>query len=354
MNPDSQTPGALYLRAAFGEDTDRAPVWIMRQAGRHLPEYRAMKEKYDFWELARTPELATEVTLQPIRRYKMDAAILFSDIMTPLPPMGVKIDFRPGPVFEEPIRTPGAVLQLRIPHQDEIAPFVADAIRLIRRASPVPLIGFGGAPLTLATYMVQGGGSKDYAEFRQFLRAEPTAAHALLDKLAEVSLRYLRMQVEAGAHSIQLFDSWAGLHDARTFAEFGKPYAQRVLAGLASLGVPRSYIAVGSAHLYREIGTLPVDVVSVDWREPLSEVRPQLAGKALQGNLDPAILLAPPETLVREVERVLREGRGGAHIFNLGHGIMPQTDPGMVQLLVDTVRAFDRRTGSVAPIGGPA
>ena len=347
-------PAPLYLRAALGEDTERAPIWIMRQAGRHLPEYRKLKETYDFWELARTPELAAEVTLQPIRRYAMDAAILFSDIMTPLPPMGVQIDFRPGPVFEAPVRTPDAVQRLHVPHQDEIAPYVADAIRILRRESPVPLIGFGGAPLTLATYMVQGGGSKDYAEFRQFLRAEPTAAHALLDKLTEVSIRYLRMQVDAGAQAVQLFDSWAGLHDARTFAAFGLPYAQRVLAALAPLGVPRTYIAVGAAHLYGEIGKLPADVVSVDWREPLDAVRPRLAGKALQGNLDPALLLAPPETLVREVERVLREGRGGAHVFNLGHGIMPQTDPGQVQLMVDTVRAFDRETGALAPIGSGA
>ena len=352
MTADDTPLAPLYLRAALGEETDRAPIWIMRQAGRHLPEYRALKEKHDFWELARTPELAAEVTLQPIRRYGMDAAILFSDIMTPLPPMGVQIDFRPGPVFAAPIRSADAVQRLIVPHQDEIAPYVADAIRLIRRASPVPLIGFGGAPLTLATYMVQGGGSKDYAEFRQFLRAEPTAAHALLDKLTEVSIRYLRMQVDAGAQAIQVFDSWAGLHDARTFAEFGMPYALRVLAALAPQGVPRTYIAVHAAHLYREIAVLPADVISVDWRQPLEVVRPQLPGKAMQGNLDPALLLAPPETLVREVERVLREGRGGAHIFNLGHGIMPQTDPGMVQLMVDTVRAFDRTSGSLAPIGG--
>lgn len=352
MNVEPTPAAPLYLRAARGEDTERAPIWIMRQAGRHLPEYRALKEKYSFWELARTPELAAEVTLQPIRRYAMDAAILFSDIMTPLPPMGVAIDFRPGPVFESPVRSGEAVNALVVPHQEDIAPYVAEAIALIRRESPVPLIGFGGAPLTLATYMVQGGGSKDYAEFRQFLRAEPTAAHALLDKLAEVSIRYLRMQVEAGANAVQLFDSWAGLHDARTYADFGRPYAHRVLAALAPLRVPRTYIAVGAAHLYREIAALPADVVSVDWREPLDAVRPKLAGKALQGNLDPALLLAPPETLVREVERVLREGRGGAHIFNLGHGIMPQTDPGSVQLMVDTVRAFDRTTGSVAPLGG--
>jgi len=204
---------SLLLRALRGEDTEVAPVWIMRQAGRHLPEYRALKERHDFWTLARTPELTAEVTLQPVRRYGMDGAILFSDIMTPLPPMGLDLDFRPGPVLAAPVRDRAAVDALRVPTQDEVAPFVADAIRLLRaELGDVPLIGFGGAPLTLATYAVEGSGSKEYATFRAFLRAEPDAAHALLDKLAETSIAYLRMQVEAGAQAIQLFDGPYGLY----------------------------------------------------------------------------------------------------------------------------------------------
>lgn len=333
---------SLFLRAAVGEDTPTAPIWIMRQAGRHLPEYRALKEKHTFWELARTPELAAEVTLQPVRRYALDAAILFSDIMTPLPKMGLAIDFQPGPVFEEPIRDPRQVERLRIPAREEIAPFVADALRLIRRESPVPVIGFAGAPLTLATYIVQGGGSKDYAEFRAFLRQEPLAAHALLDKLTEVTIRYLDLQIEAGAQAVQLFDSWAGLHDARTYAEFGRPYAKRVLEALTRHGIARIYLAVDAAHLYDEIAQLPAEAVSVDWRQPLSTVRRRLPNKTLQGNLDPALLLAPAKVLVAEAERVLREGLGGAHIFNLGHGILQQTDPDAVALLIDTVKTFDR------------
>jgi uroporphyrinogen decarboxylase len=333
---------SLFLRAAIGEDTPTAPIWVMRQAGRHLPEYRALKEKHSFWDLARTPELAAEVTLQPVRRYGMDAAILFSDIMTPLPAMGMAIDFQPGPVFEEPIRTAHQINSLRIPHPEEIAPFVADALRLIRRESPVPVIGFAGAPLTLATYAVQGGGSKDYAEFRAFLRQEPVVAHALLDRLTEVTIRYLTLQIEAGAQAVQLFDSWAGLHDAGSFAEFGRPYARRVLEALEPLKVARIYLAVDAAHLYEEIALLPAEAVSVDWRLPLSAVRERLPGKTVQGNLDPSLLLAPPKVLVAEAERVLREGLGGAHIFNLGHGILPQTDPDAVQLLIDTVKTFDR------------
>lgn len=333
---------SLFLRAASGEDTPTAPIWIMRQAGRHLPEYRALKEKHSFWQLARTPELAAEVTLQPVRRYGVDAAILFSDIMTPLPPMGLAIDFQPGPVFEKPVRDPRQVESLRIPVQEEIAPFVSEALRIIRKESPVPVIGFAGAPLTLATYIVQGGGSKDYAEFRAFLRQEPLAAHSLLDKLTEVTIRYLTLQVEAGAHAVQLFDSWAGLHDARSYAEFARPYNIRVLDALAALRVARIYLAVDAAHLYGEISRLPAEVVSVDWRTPLSKVREQLPGKGLQGNLDPALLLAPPKVLVAEAQRVLHEGLGGAHLFNLGHGILPQTDPGAVALLIDTVKTFDR------------
>ena len=337
---------SLFLDAARGANTPRAPIWIMRQAGRYLPEYRAIKEKSNFWEMCRTPELAAEITLQPIRRFGLDAAILFQDIMTPLPPMGVEIDFRPGPVFAEPIRSAGAVDALHVPEKGDIAPYVADAIKLIRNDSPVPLIGFGGAPLTLATYMIQGGGSKDYEDFRQFLRYAPEAAHRLLEKLTEVTIRYLTMQVEAGAQAVQLFDSWAGLHTARTYAEFAKPYNQRILDALAAYDVPRLYIAVNALHLYGEFRDLTCEVVSVDWRVPLSHLRPLLPGKALQGNLDPAVLLAPQEVVTEEAERVLREGLGGAHIFNLGHGIMKQTDPETVKGLVETVKAFDRRAVS--------
>jgi uroporphyrinogen decarboxylase len=334
---------SLLLRALNGEDTPRAPVWVMRQAGRHLPEYRALKERHDFWTLVRTPELAAEVTEQPVRRYRMDAAILFSDIMTPLPPMGLEIDFQPGPVLRAPVRDRAAVDALRIPTEDEVAPFVADTIRLLReRLGDVPLVGFGGSPLTLATYAVEGSGSKEYATFRAFLRAQPDVAHALLQKLADASIAYLRMQVKAGAQAIQLFDSWAGLHDARTYGTFGAPYARRVLDGLADLGVPRIYLALDGAHLERDVAALPCEALSVDWRRPLSAWRSVAPDKALQGNLDPAALLAPTDALEAEVGRVLAEGRGGAHVFNLGHGIFPNTDPDAVTRLVEQVRRYDR------------
>jgi len=342
----------LFLRAARGADTDRAPVWLMRQAGRHLPEYRELKRKHSFWQLARTPELAAEVTLQPVRRYGMDAAILFQDIMTPLPAMGAEVAFTPGPTLERPIRSDADLATLRVPQQDEIAPFVAEAIRLLRRELEVPLIGFAGAPLTLATYLVEGAGSKEYPTFRGLLRARPDLAHALLELLTETSIRYARAQVAAGAQAFQLFDSWAGLHDEATYRTFGQPYARRVLQALGGDGagpssVPRLYIAVGAGHLLDAFAELPIEVLSLDWRTPLDTSRRRLAGRvpALQGNLDPADLLGPAGTVREATLRVLRAGLGGAHLFNLGHGMLPQVDPARVEELVDTVRGFGRRSG---------
>jgi uroporphyrinogen decarboxylase len=333
---------SLFLEAARGQDTSRAPVWLMRQAGRYLPEYRALKEKYTFLQMCQEPELAVEVTLQPLRRYALDAAILFSDIMTPLLSMGADVTFTPGPVVGRPVRAMAGVEALRVAEADEIAPYVAETLRELRRQLTVPVIGFGGAPLTLATYLVEGAGSKEYPIFRQFLRAQPEAAHALLEKLTEVTIRYLQMQLGAGAQAIQLFDSWAGLHDAEMYATFGAPYARRVLEALGD-SAPRLYIAVGSAHLMEEMAALPMEALSVDWRSRLSRVRAQMpAGRALQGNLDPAALLAPPAEVARQATRVLEEGLGGAHIFNLGHGMMPQANPDNVQRLLEVVAAFDR------------
>jgi uroporphyrinogen decarboxylase len=335
---------SLFLRALRGEDTPRAPIWIMRQAGRYLPEYMEVKAKSSFLEMVRTPELAAEVTLQPLRRFAgLDAAIIFSDIMTPLPAMGVHVDFNPGPVLE-PIRTRAAIDALIIPEASEIAPFMEDAIRLVSRELDLtgkPLIGFGGAPLTLAAYLIQGSGSKEFENFRAFLRLERAATHALLEKLTEVSIRYLKAQIAAGAKVIQLFDSWAGLHDVETYREFALPYNTRVLQALEGL-VPRIYLAVGAGHLYSVIKELPCEAVSVDWRTRLEIVRTALPGKTVQGNLDPAALLGDKASLEREATKVLKSGLGGAHVFNLGHGIFRQTDPAMLEHLIGVVHAFER------------
>ncbi|MDX2006819.1 MAG: uroporphyrinogen decarboxylase, partial [Meiothermus sp.] len=346
----TQTPTAnttaLFLQVAWGQNTPRAPVWVMRQAGRYLPEYLAVKAKSSFWEMVCTPELAAEVTLQPVRRFPLDAAVIFSDIMTPLVSMGVDIEFSPGPVIAKPIRSQGQIQALRVPEGGEIAPFMEDALRLVRRElepKNIPLIGFGGAPLTLATYLIQGSGSKEYEDFRAFLRLEPAAAHALLEKLTEVSIRYLKAQVAAGAQAIQLFDSWAGLHDWATYREFALPYNARVLRALEGLGVPRIYLAVGASHLYPLIAELPFEVVSVDWRLTLDVIRPNFGGRTLQGNLDPSVLLASGEVIAREARKVLEAGLGGPHIFNLGHGIQRQTNPDHLAYLIDIVHGFERQ-----------
>lgn len=345
LRPSSPVSIPLFLRAARGEDTERAPLWLMRQAGRYLPEYLAIKAKSSFWEMVRTPELAAEVSLQPLRRFPLDAAIIFSDIMTPLPPMGVEIAFSPGPVVANPIRSQAQVEALRMPETEEIAPFLGEAIRLTRRElepKGVPVIGFGGAPLTLAAYLIQGSGSKEYEEFRAFLRLEPAVTHALLKKLTGVSIRYLKMQVQAGAQAIQLFDSWAGLHDWATYREFALPYNTAIFRALEGLGVPRIYLAVGASHLYPVIAELPCEAVSVDWRLSLDRIRAQLPGRVLQGNLDPSVLLASREVITLEAHKVLRAGLGGPHLFNLGHGVIRTTPPDHVAHLAEVVHGFDR------------
>ncbi|HEV2643849.1 MAG TPA: uroporphyrinogen decarboxylase, partial [Candidatus Elarobacter sp.] len=325
-----------------GASAQRAPIWIMRQAGRYLPEYRAIKARSSFLEMTRDPAIAAEITLQPLERFALDAAIIFSDIMTPLEALGIEIEFTPGPSIAKPLRTRAAIDELQI--RDEIAPFVGEALRIVRGALPadVALIGFGGAPLTLAAYLVEGGGSKEYERFRQFLRADPAAMHALLEKLTELTIRYLRMQIAAGASVVQLFDSWAGLHDVRVYCEFGVPYTKRIMEALADTGAARIYFALGASHLIEAVAEIPAEAVGVDWRTDLTEVRKRLPGRALQGNLDPAVLFAGRATIAEQAHYVLEQGLGGAHVFNLGHGIWPNTPVDAVAHLVETVRAYER------------
>jgi uroporphyrinogen decarboxylase len=294
--------------------------------------------------MVRTPELATEVTLQPLRRFSFDAAILFSDIMTPLPSMGVEIAFNPGPQIATPIRQENQIIALRVAEPEEMASFVTETILLLRKeldTLKIPLIGFAGAPITLAAYLVQGSGSKDFEVFRAFLRSEPQLAHQLLSKLTELSIGYLKVQIKAGVQAIQLFDSWAGLLDAHTYRQFALPYNQAIFQALADLGIPRIYLAVGASHLYTVIAELPCEVVSVDWRLGLEQVR-SILPQTLQGNLDPAVLLSNTEMITKESQRVLRSGLRGAHIFNLGHGILRQTPLDHVLHLMDVVHQFDR------------
>jgi uroporphyrinogen decarboxylase len=334
-------PAGAFLAACRCQPAAHRPIWIMRQAGRYLPEYRELRARVDFETLTRTPELAAEVTLQPLRRFELDAAILFSDIMTPLQGMGVPLSFEPAPVVREPIRTAAQIEALPplVPERD--VPFVLETVRLVRAGVPraAPLIGFAGAPFTLLCYLVCGGPSREFAPARTLLYADPQAAQRLLRHLADAMAAYLAAQAAAGAQALMLFESWAGLLGRREFAHFALPAVQRTLGALRGCGVPLIYYVNQGAPLMGEIARLDVDVVGVDWRTALGEARRVLGpGKAVQGNLDPAALFAPRAELTRHATAVLAEaGPAPGHIFNLGHGIWPDTDPDAVARLVDLV-----------------
>jgi len=334
-------PGSAFLAACRRQPVAHRPVWIMRQAGRYLPEYRALRAKVDFETLTRSPDLAAEVTLQPLRRFPLDAAILFSDIMTPLQGMGVQLSFEPGPVVREPLRSRAQIeaLPQLLPARD--VPFVLESVRLARAGAPrgVPLIGFAGAPFTLLCYLVCGRPSKEFAAARAFLYAERDAAQLLLRQLADAMAAYLLAQAEAGAQALMLFESWAGLLAAPQFAEFALPAVRRTAAALRRAGVPLIYYLNQGAALLPEVAALDVDVIGVDWRLDLGAVRRVLGPeKAVQGNLDPAALFAPPQELRRQAQAVIAAaGDAPGHIFNLGHGIWPDTDPDAVARLIDCV-----------------
>jgi uroporphyrinogen decarboxylase len=338
--PDAKQVSA-FLAACRRQSVPHRPIWIMRQAGRYLPEYRALRAKVDFEALTRTPELAAEVTLQPLRRFPLDAAILFSDIMTPLQGMGIELAFEPAPVVRTPVRSDAQVesLPTLVPARD--VPFVLESIRLVRAGLPrgVPLIGFAGAPFTLMCYLVCGRPSKEFAAARAFLYAQADTAQRLLGRLADAMAEYLTAQATAGAQALMLFESWAGLLAPREFAQFALPAVRRVAAALRRLDVPLIYYVNQGATLLPAVAGLDVDVVGVDWRSELSQVRTTLgADKAVQGNLDPAALFAPAAELKRHVDVVLEQaGTTPGHIFNLGHGIWPDTDPDAVARLVDYV-----------------
>ena len=337
----------LLLRALRREPTERTPIWIMRQAGRYLPEYREVRSKVDFVTLCKTPELATEVTLQPIRRYGLDAAILFSDILVPVEPMGFGIEFNPGPVIDKPVRSAADVERVRVPEPEQELPYVYEAIRMLRREleGKVPLIGFAASPFTLAVYMVEGQGSKNFDKIKGMLFDAPEALHALLEKISETTIRYVGAQIDAGAQAFQLFDTWAGILAPETYREFALRYARRVLDALADRGVPR----VNSAHLWEEIRECSADALGVDWRTGLDKAHGILGDRfALQGNLDPCVLLASPDTVEREARKVLERARKlPGHVFNLGHGILPPTPTENVQRLVETVQGYRGERGLV-------
>jgi len=341
----SETP--RYLAACRGEPTDRPPLWLMRQAGRYLPEYHEVRGKAGgFLELCHTPELAAEVTLQPIRRFGFDAAILFSDILVPAEAMGAEVSFQAGagPQVANPVRDAAGIEALRIAEPEEACPAVFEAIKILRRElDGTPLIGFAAAPFTLAAYLVEGGGSRNFERLKTLLLGEPALGRALLDKIAAYTVRHAAAQVAAGAQAFQLFDTWAELLAPGDYRELALGPANAVLRAVrAEVGpdVPLIYFSKGSAGQLDDLAGVEADVVSVDWRLDLAKARAALPGKAVQGNLDPLVLYAGPEVTRARAREVLAAGGGAGHVMNLGHGILPKTPIESVEALCEAVRSW--------------
>jgi uroporphyrinogen decarboxylase len=337
----------LFLRACRREPVEMTPVWMMRQAGRFLATYRALRKKANFLTMCKTPELAAEATMLPINELGVDAAILFSDILIPVEAMGMALDFTPAPIFADPIRSAKQIQALRIPDPEESVPYVLEAIRILRRelTGRVPLIGFSGAPFTLATYMVEGGGSKNFIEVNRLMYQEPDLFAALMDKITETDTRYLNAQIAAGAQAIQIFDTWGGILTPEDYATYALPYTKQVIDGLNRDGVPViHYVGTGSA-LLPLIKTAGSDVVGIDWRIRIDEARRILGPDiAVQGNFDPTALFAPIPEIRRRVQEILdRAGDAPGHIFNLGHGILPPTPEDHAKALIDAVHTYSRK-----------
>jgi uroporphyrinogen decarboxylase len=319
------------------------PVWYMRQAGRSLPEYQKLRAGTAMLKACSTPDLITEITLQPLRRYHVDAAILFSDIVVPLRAIGYGIDIKPGigPVVDKPVRSRSDLAKLRALEPGDV-PYVTEAVRnLTSELGPTPLIGFAGGPFTLASYLVEGGPSKNFEVTKSLMFGAPELWAELLTRLADITIAFLQVQVEAGVRAVQLFDSWAGALSLDDYRRSVLPHSRRIFAALEGAGVPRIHFGVGTGELLGVMGEAGADVVGVDWRVPLDDAVSRVEpGKALQGNLDPAILLAPWEVIEPRALEVLARGRTAeGHIFNLGHGVLPQTDPDVLARLTELVHA---------------
>lgn len=336
-----------FLAACRGEPHATMPVWFMRQAGRALPEYRAIRAEHTFQDVVHTPDLAAEVTLQPVRRYGVDAAILFSDIVTPVQAIGLPVEIRRGvgPVLDQPIRRKEDLDRLRPIEPEVDAPFVLETVRLVAdELGEVPLIGFAGAPFTVASYLVEGRPSKDYAHTKALMYGDEPTWHRLMERLADIVTAHLRAQVEAGARAVQLFDSWAGALTPADYDRYVRPHSAAILARLEDLDVPRIHFGVGTGELLDLMAAAGADVVGVDWRVPIERARERIpAGTATQGNLDPTVCLAPWAHVEAEVRDLLdRIGDRPDHVFNLGHGVLPMTDPGILEAVVDTVHEHGR------------
>ena len=350
MNPAEDPKSSRFLKACRREAVDCTPIWIMRQAGRYLPEYRALREKHAMLELAKTPELAARVTLQPVERFDLDAAILFSDIMVPLWGMGVpfRIEESVGPVIDNPIRGAAQIHALRTFDAAGDVPFVTESIRLVRAelGSRIPLIGFAGAPFTLASYLIEGKSPRRFRYTKALMFDEPKLWDELMTKLTDTVIEYLKAQVEAGAQALQLFDSWAGSLSPTQYAAYAFPHSQRIFQALKKAGVPLIHFGTETATLLDQMGAAGADVVGADWRVPLDQAWKKVGEtRGIQGNLDPAMMFASFDVIRKEAALILDlAGSRPGHIFNLGHGILPETPVDNVARLVDFVHENSPRT----------
>ncbi|MCO0598221.1 uroporphyrinogen decarboxylase [Peribacillus butanolivorans] len=333
-----------FLKAARGEKTDHVPVWYMRQAGRSQPEYRKLKEKYSLFEITHQPELCAYVTRLPVEQYDVDAAILYKDIMTPLPAIGVDVEIKSGigPVISNPIQSVKDVEKLGELNPEEDVPYVLDTIKLLTTEQlTVPLIGFSGAPFTIASYMIEGGPSKNYNKTKAFMYSEPVAWFALMDKLADMIIIYVKAQIKAGVKAIQIFDSWVGALNVEDYRVFIKPIMNRIFASLREENVPLIMFGVGASHLALEWNDLPIDVVGLDWRLPISEARKMGIQKTVQGNLDPALLLSSWDVIEERTKQILDQGmQQDGYIFNLGHGVFPSVNPETLKKLTAFIHDY--------------
>jgi uroporphyrinogen decarboxylase len=340
---DPRVHDSAFLRAARGEQVPHPPVWFMRQAGRALPEYRKVREGVAMLEACMRPELVVEITLQPVRRYGVDAAILFSDIVLPLKAVGVDLDITPGvgPVVAHPVSTIADVEAIPALTPEHV-PFISEAVQtLVGELGATPLIGFAGAPFTVASYLVEGGPSKEHARTKAMMFGAPDVWDALMSRIAAISAGYLAVQVEAGASAVQLFDSWAGAMSPADYRRYVMPYSAQVLAAAGGLGVPRIHFGVGTGELLGLMGQAGADVVGVDWRVPLADGIRRVGDRAVQGNLDPSLVFAPTEVMLARASEVVEAGRAArGHIFNLGHGVLPSTDPDQLARLTDHVHTL--------------
>ncbi len=332
-----------FIQAAFGERTDRIPVWLMRQAGRYMKEYQEMRRKYSFLELCKLPEQACKVTMLPIDLLKVDAAILFSDILIPIEAMGMNLEFtEKGPRFHNPIRNRGDVEKMIIPEPEEKVPFVMETIRLVNKELKdiVPLIGFSGAPFTLMSYMIEGMGSPDLKITKHFIHQERDLAHELLEKITQTTIKYLNAQIMAGAQAVQIFDTWAGLLSYHDFKEFSLQYIEKVVTSLKHDNIPVIIFSKGSGVFYKELLKTSADVLSLDWNADLSQVKQEIGDrKAVQGNLDPYILYSRRDVIHKYVKDLIEPmKKHNGYIFNLGHGILPDIPFDNVRYLIDLVK----------------